>query len=124
MSTSVFVEFLSTTFTAPNLNPTTTIVETPNSNSTSTTNTVEMTSLVQDDSLNSIAMLAEEVQHSPQGHDSSSPVHISEETVEQSDSLQDSFERAISDCIKKCNVENITDPIEMRFDTYCSRPTT
>ena len=113
MSTSVFVEFLSTTFTAPNLNPTTTIVETPNSNSTSTTSTVEMTSLVQDDSLNSIAMLAEEVQNSPQGHDSSSPVHISEETVEQSDSLQDSFERAISDCIKKCNVENITDPIEI-----------
>ena len=107
------VEFLSPTFTAPNLNPTTTIVETPNSNFTSTTSTVEMTSLVQDDFLNSIAMLAEEVQNSPQGHDSSSSVHISEETVEQSNSLQDSFERAISDCIKKCKVEKITDPIEI-----------
>ena len=107
-----FVELFSSPFTLPN--------------SSSTSTDAEMTNLSQDDSSRSDEFsTTDEVHSSPSNQDSSNvnesnqpseipgPGPDNNQPSEGPDSLQGSFEKVISDLIKKCNAENIIDPIEI-----------
>ena len=94
-----FVELLSSPFTQPN--------------SSSTSTDAEMTNLSQDDSSRSDEFSTTDEVHSSPSNQDSSNVNESNQPSEGPDSLQGSFEKVISDLIRKCNAENIIDPIEI-----------
>lgn len=84
-------------------------------NSSPTTTGVEVTNPPQLSSISNEPPNTEEIQISIQSlatsNESNQPLEISGERID--NLIQSSFEKVISDCIKKCITENISDPIEI-----------